>query len=581
MDILNAHVARIGLLIDEAAKARTSHAAQRSLDIQIPLSEHGGVLSSEDLSAATRKAAGWAFSYSVQVVEIEGKWRARVSPYFEGPDGAALPPHVGSVSEACVRIWAALAEKVNSNWGKARLRHLLFERRFGNARDHALQASQAYLQLSREWSEGLDKADALNLALRVARAVGEKSLSSLIMSEMIELINRLVSGDSDSPGAALQLLRPLTSERSAPDELDAALDGALRAYNSPFIQDEILALKMVRASGLDQRAAVESQRVQIWLDAAEAAAGLVKSGHLKNALRRAESSGRSDLIDRAASALQKIREEDLGLASFSASSTISREQFQQLMDPVTTVAGWREALIQFVGAYGPAVGTVENTVKAVAEHAKYSIVENIATTELLGGDGLPRFSPQSEIERREMRLARQESFMLQTTAPLLSHALHKIAEVYGIPSEEDLTEFFSQGALTGPESAGAIARCFTRYWMGDPEGAAYSAAPRIETLARNLVIELDAGVYRLQRNEKPGQYPGLGVLLGVLREKGLSESWYRNILTVCGNPAGGWNLRNELAHGFIDHAGPPPAALLLQCIVYLWTLGAEPQSREP
>lgn len=580
MDSADAQLALVASWVDEAAQARSSHTAQRSLNARIPISEHEGPLSFEDPTTASRKAAGWAFSYQVQVAEKEGKWRAQISPYFEGPDGSAHPPHVDKVSDDCVNIWSALAAKVISSYGKARLHHLLFERRFGNARDHAIQAAHAYLQLSYEWSEWLDKEEALNLSLRMARAVGEVALANQVMGQMLDLINRAISGEFDAPGVALRLLRPLVSERSAPEGVLVALDTAMQAYDSPFIRDELLTLKMGCAGSSDVRAALEEQRVQIWLDAAGNVTGLAKSGHLKTALRRAESSSRSDLIGRAASALQKIREEDLGLASFSASSTISRETFQQYMTPVTSAPGWREALIQFVGAYGPAIGTVERTIKAVDEYAKHSVVAQLATTELLGADGLPRFSPQSDAEKREMQLAQQESFMLQTTAPLLAHALHKIAESHGIPTEEDLTEFFSQGPLATAELAASIARCFIRYWTGDPEGAAFSAAPKIEALARNLVIGLDAGVYRLQRNEKPGQYPGLGALLGVLREKGFDESWYRNILTICGNPAGGWNLRNDLAHGFIDNAGSPPAALLLQSVVYLWALGPKVQEAE-
>ncbi|MFI9730075.1 DUF4209 domain-containing protein [Streptomyces sp. NPDC052092] len=579
MDSMDAQLTLMATWIDEAAQALSSHAAQRSLDTRIPISEHAGAFSTEDSSAALRKATGWAFSYQVQVTDKEGKWRAEIKPYFEGPDGSARPPYADKAPEECAEIWSSLTEIVVSSYGKARLHHLLFERRFGNARNHAIQAAHAYLQLSREWSEWFDKEESLNLSLRLARAVGETALADQVMGEMIDLINAVISGESDAPGVALRLIRPLVSERSAPDGLSAALDAAMQAYDSPFIRDEILTLKLARAAKSEDRDILHEQRVQIWLDAADQVTGLAKSGHLKTALRRAENSDKPALIDRAASALQKIREEDLGLASFRTSGAISREAFQQFMDPVTSVPGWREALMQFAHAYGPAVGTIENTTRAADEFAKNSIVMELVTTELLGADGLPRFSPQNDREKREMQLARQESFVLQTTAPLLAHALHKIAEVHGIPSEEDLTEYFSQGPLSTPDLAASIARCFIRYWTGDPEGATFSAAPKIECLARNLVIELDAGVYRLQRNEKPGQYPGLGVLLNVLREKGLNESWYRNILTICGNPAGGWNLRNDLAHGFIDHAGSPAAALLLQCVVYLWTLGAKAEAR--
>jgi hypothetical protein len=393
------------------------------------------------------------------------------------------------------------------------------------------------------------------------------------MTDMLRLADQALSSEKRVPGVTLRLLRPLSDESSSPQALTAAIDAAIQTYDSPFIRDELVSLKLRRASAPEERDALHAQRVQIWLDAAAGETGLRKAGHLKTALQRAQGTGQSSLIERSAAALQKIREEDLGLVSFTASGAISREQSQQMMAPVVNAADWREALMRFAFAYGPAVGTIERTKKAVEEYAKISIMENIATVEIFGSDGLPRFSPQTDAEKDAMRLARQESFALQSTAPLLAHLLHKVAEAHGVPSEADLTDFFAQGPLTSHELASSISRCFIRFWTGDPEGATFTIAPKIETLARNLVLSLDAGVYRLQRQEKPGQYPGLASLLSALRERGLDESWYRNILTICGNPAGGWNLRNELAHGFVENSGSPGAAILFQCVMYLWALG--------
>lgn len=573
MDFGDDQLALLASWIDEAAQATTGFAAHRSLNSRIPITEHRGVLDEEDSEAAARKATGWAFAYHVQVVETGGKWRTQIIPYLESPDGSSIPPRIADVPDSGITVWSRLSEKVSSNFGKARLHHLLFERKHGNVRNHAAQAAQSYFQASQEWTEWLDKEEALNTALRLARAVGQKDLASQIMTEMLRLANQAISGEKEVPGVALRLLRPLSCESSPPQALAATIEAATQAYDSPFIRDELIALKLGRATTPKERDTLQAQRVQIWLDAAADETGLRKAGHLKTALQRAQGTGQSSLIERSAAALQKIREEDLGLVSFTSSGAISREQFQEMMAPVVNAADWREALMQFAFAYGPAVGTIERTRKAAEEYARISIIESIATTEIFGSDGLPRFSPQTDAERNAMRLARQEAFALQSTAPLLAHLLHKVAEAHGVPSEADLTEFFSQGPLTSHELASSISRCFIRFWTGDPEGATFTIAPKIETLARNLVLSLDAGVYRLQRQEKPGQYPGLASLLSTLRERGLDESWYRNILTICGNPAGGWNLRNELAHGFVENSGSPGAAILFQCVMYLWTLG--------
>lgn len=580
MDFGDDQLALLASWIDQAAQARTGFAAHRSLNNRIPITEQQGVLDEQNSAAAARKATAWAFAYHVQVVETGGKWRTQIIPYLENPDGSSTPPRVIDVPDSGVTVWSILSEKVSSNFGKARLHHLLFERKHGNVRDHATQAAQSYFQASQEWTEWLDKEEALNTALRLARAVGQKDLASQVMTEMLDLVNQAISSEKEVPGVALRLLRPLSAETSPPQALNATVDAAMQAYDSPFIRDELISLKLRRAATPRERDTLHTQRVQIWLDAAADEMGLRRAGHLKTALQRAQDAGQASLIERSAAALQKIREEDLGLVSFTASGAISREQCQEMMAPVVNAADWREALMQFAFAYGPAVGTIERTKKAAEEYARISIIGNLATTELFGSDGLPRFSPQTDAEKNEMRLARQETFALQSTAPLLAHLLHKVAEAHGVPSEADLTEYFSQGPLTSHDLASSISRCFIRFWTGDPEGATFTIAPKVETLAGNLVLSLDAGVYRLQRQEKPGQYPGLASLLSTLRERGLDESWYRNLLTICGNPAGGWNLRNELAHGFVQNAGSPGAAILFQCVMYLWTLGPEQEEGE-
>ncbi|WP_406241251.1 DUF4209 domain-containing protein [Streptomyces anulatus] len=578
MPSIDAQLSSIADWIDSAALAETPLQAHREFNEKIPISEHEGPAESSGGSSATRRAAAWAFAYHVQVVENDGKWRVQIVPYFQGPDSHSIPPQVSDVSDFGVEIWTALSAKTGSHFGKARLHHLLFDRKVGKVREHAILAAQSYLKLAGTWEKELDKGECLNIALRLARAVGKHDLADNVVSEMLTLATNVIAGDTDKPGAATQILGPLISERVPPKALHSLLDAAIDRYDSPFIKSQFFGLKLRLHKGNVARSAIYSDLVQMWLDAAATATGLIRAGHLKTALQHAQASAVPHLIDRAASSLQALRNEDLGLKSLSASSAVSREEFESYLKPVIDCTDWRQALLHFAFTYGPATGSIENTRSNAAEYAKHSVLADLATMELIGADGLPRYSPQSDAEIEEVRLTRQESFTLQHMAPLLAIALHRIAETHGVPTEEDLTSFFAQGELTDPELAASIARCFIRYWSGDTEGATFTIAPKVETLARNLVLALDAGVYTLQRNEKPGQYPGLGYLLGVLRKKDMDESWYRSILTICGNPAGGWNLRNEIAHGFIPAAGSPAAALLFQCVIYLWGLGAKSQN---
>ncbi|MFD8932005.1 MULTISPECIES: DUF4209 domain-containing protein [Streptomyces] len=580
MDDKQSQLAQLASMIDEAAQHSSALSAIGALRSRNPVRDGAGLIDEEDFHAISRTAVEWAFGYHVNVLQVDGKWRVRIDPFFEGPNGVCSPPRVQNVPDSIVEVWSDLTGFVKSPLGLSRLFHLLFERKIGNVRQNAISAAKNYVAASRCYSSGLDKEGFLNPALRVARAVGAGDVAAEAIQEIVACIRDSISGDDPAPGVALRLLGPTVDDRDSSEDIDELIESVIDANSSPFIQDELIALKIRRCSSADEKVALEGRRVRIWIDAANAESGLVKSGHLKTALQRAQNTGQKALIERAAAALQKMREEDLGLVSFTSSMQIDREKLEGILSPMVKAPSWREALVLFVWAYGPAVGSVERNRDNAEEFARNAVFLSLLNTELLGPDGLPRFSAQNEDDKAEMRLAQQENFALQNSSPLLAMALSKIAEVHGIPSEEDLAEFFSQGALTDEQLAASIARCFIRYWTRDYEGATFTIAPKIETLLRNLVLALDEGVYRLQRQEKPGQFPGMGALLRVLKDKGLDESWYRNILTICANPAGGWNIRNELAHGFVEAASAPAAAVLFQCVLYLCFLGVN-ESLQP
>lgn len=569
VDDKQSQLAQLASMIDEAAQHSSALRAIGVLRGRNPVRDEAGLIDEQDFRAISRTAVEWAFGYHVNVLQVDGKWRVRIDPFFEGSNGASSPPRVQDVPDSIVQVWSDLTVLVRSPLGLSRLFHLLFERRIGNVRQNAISAAKNYVAASRCYASGLDKERFLNPALRVARAVGAGDVAAEALQEIVGCIRDVVSGDDSALGIALRLLGPMVDDRDNSQDVDGLIESAINGNPEPFIQDELIALKIRRCSSVDERVTLEGRRVGIWIDAANSASGLVKSAHLKTALQRAQSTGQKSLIERAAAALQKMSEEDLGLVSFASSAQMDREKLEGILSPMVKAPSWREALTLFVCLYGPAVGSVERNRDNAEEFARNSVFLGMVNTELLGPDGLPRFSAQNERDKAEMRLAQQENLTLQTSAPLLAMALSKVAEAHGIPSEKDLVEFFSQSALTDDGLAGSIARCFIRYWTRDYEGATFTIAPKIETLLRNLVLNLDAGVYRLQRQEKPGQFPGMGALLGVLKDRGLDESWYRNILTICANPAGGPNLRNELAHGFVHAASAPAAAVLIQCVLYL------------
>lgn len=561
--------------IDQAAQAPSRFEAARALRASL----HGGASSDasvDEMPDLPVKATLWAFDYRVSVGHDSGRYRAVVEPRFRGASGETDPPMVADVSEEIVQVWHTLTSKVTSPWGLARLQHLLFERRFGNAQEHAIAASESYLAAATKWEVGLDRAKFLGIALRVARSVNSNRQAELVVGQLMADARQELSGGGARPGVFMRLLESILAERKPPGGVDDLLEDAFAEYVDPFIRDELLRLQINRASGVEAKRVLWAKLVELWSEAASQSHGIVRAAHLKKALECAEGSQCRDLVERASAALQGLRKEDLGMATFAASSSIDDAEIERFLTPIGEAGNWQHALLFFYQAYGPATGDLSQNRDRVERHAREFPLSGLFSKELFGGDGLPRYRPQSDEDRDAMSLAEQESYNLQMFAPILAIALSRVADTYGIPDESELAEFFAQPPLANEDLAHALARAFIRYWTGDAEGAAFTVIPRIEAMVRNLVIAMDRGVYRIQRDQKPGQYPGLGYLLDVLKTHGMDESWHRCALTVCANPAGGWNIRNEVAHGFVMNLAMPPAAVLMQLTMYLWSLNATP-----
>ncbi|UGQ15126.1 DUF4209 domain-containing protein [Yinghuangia sp. ASG 101] len=558
--------------IDSAVAGKPKFEAQRAVWEIFPIVFDSDTSDLEDKNSSLGTAISWAFAYKISVGEVNGKPRCSVEAHYTAASGEITPPPPRSVADEIKRIWATVATESGTSFVRARAYHLLFEAKIRPVVDNARRACENYIDTALGWEIGLDRTRYLNIALRLARAISARDLVAHVTGLMVQDIGHCVENPGYGPGISLPLINALNAERPSPKMLDALLEQAYARYEDPFIRDEIVQLQIQRADADDVRRLHQEKLVSVWRNAAEGADGIVRASHLQTALERAEQTQQRDLIQRAASELQSIRNEDLELQTFRASIQRDPSEIDRLLRPITTASDWSEALGLFCLAYGPATGDVNANRATATRNQQEFVFLSLLDTQLLGGDGLPSFAPQSDDDRAEMRLAQQETHNLQATGPFLALALSTLARTHGIPSEDSMTEFFAQHALVDEDLAGAIARSFTRFWVGDFEAAGFTAAPRIETLARNLLISSNVGIYRLQRNEKPGQYPGLGFLLGALLETGLDESWYRCLYTVCANPAGGWNVRNEISHGFVDNVPSAVAAVLLQALMYLWLL---------
>jgi hypothetical protein len=154
--------------------------------------------------------------------------------------------------------------------------------------------------------------------------------------------------------------------------------------------------------------------------------------------------------------------------------------------------------------------------------------------------------------------------------PFIVDLLSRIHEKWGPLDPVDVSAFIGQEDHIPATVAEALARAVGRYFNGDFEGAAFTAAARFERIAREILLALGAPVLKIQTRNAPAQYPGLGALLERLDGRGLDESWSRFLGTLLTRPEGP-GVRNEMFHGDLDDVPQALAALVIVGALFIAT----------
>lgn len=530
-------------------------------------------------TAAVIHSARWAFAYMLALTPPKpGEWS--FLPRLEYADGTAYPPRIETISDDVLSTWHELALQVSAPAATARLEHLLFEKRYKSNRERIRRTIDAYLKFPELWPESrLDATTALRHAMHIARRTKQDDMGQQALAAMVDLTKVSLAAEDAEPGVALRLIETMLEGRELPSELGDLIQKAGDTYTDVWNADHVISYKLRLAaktgSPTDE---LHAERVDLWLEAAAASEGIVRSRHLLEAVKVARESGNSTLVGKATGRLQEMRTEDMKLREISTGARFHSIEIDRVLAPIIEADTLSAALTAFA-RLGPVSGDVVANRATVEAQAREFPISNLFPVHRLGADHMPRYLINSDEDKAEYRLAQYEDMNIQLGAGVLAESLVRIAQKFGIPSEAELAGHFMANPILDIGLAAALARAFQRFWAGDPEGAAFTAAPRVEALARNLLLVIDEPIYRTQRTNTPGQYPGLGVLLAFLKAKGMNESWYRFIYTLCANPAGGPNLRNDISHGFISFVNLTYAALLLQAAAHMATL--QPGKIEP
>ncbi len=557
-------VAIVAALVDSAAAS-----AGHEYDIAQTLRQTLSVSHDNEQDAAAPGPASWTFwAYEYHPRRTKPARQDFFEPPILNADGTGNIPSLSSLPDEAIDWLAQLSREVKQPRALARLAHLLFLRKHNNAGAHARAAIKSYLVFA-QGSTNIDAVDAVRIGLELSRRIGDAQLADDALSVIVSITRAALAVDRPAAGVVLGLLDTLVSEANPPSDIEQLVHDARAVYARDVHNADTVISFELRLSQGDTAAiaALWEARVALWIAAAEKADRAAASIYLQRAVQHARASDNPQLLERTTAKLQELRLDDLGLTHITVGMSLPRPHLDQLIRPVIDAHTWQEALREFA-RLGPVTGDADANRQAVRQQEQDFPLSRFFPPTQLGSDNLPRFSARTDDELFEYALVKNESLFLQLRAPVILEGLARIIADWPIPTLAELAQHFAVNPAVPLDLAAAIARSFLRFWAGDAEGAAFTITPRIEALTRNLLIQADVGIYRLQRQQSPGQYPGLRFLLDELLKRGLDASWHRFMLVLCAHVVG-FNFRNELSHGFILGVDDGLAALLLQAAAYL------------
>lgn len=534
---------------------RTAAAAQSDFELALNVRLELGFGLRADLPDDTSnelRAVVWVFSY---VVDLTGKHARLVSRDNLG--GEFHPPQIRDVPEDVRSVWRQLLEMVEAPAVKARLAHAVFQCGGSAGRDAAVIAIDSYIESAALWQHRSDGLDDLSAASRIARIIGEDTKAAQALELLLDISESALDENPSMAGLVLRPIAYATDEPLCPGRVDALLERAAIELPDARDRDQALELMQTRCGDEECRSALWDRRVGVYIDAADQStdSAIMQMVLRRDALRTAETSGRRDLYKRAAAALQSTRDVHAEMIRFQSSSAIYEEEFRQVRDNLIQGDSWRQALVTFSMA-GPLCGDHDRNNANTVERRQLSGLTSWLPPTLLGPDGLPIWEPQTPEDRLDYDLTHFEVNIIGGMLRPLISALHAIPERFGLPMTQELLEFLAIWPGMSRSVVHTICFALQRFWVGDSEGVIYTVLPAIETLVRNLILNVNHGMYRLQQTHAPGQYPGLGAMIDLLPDLlDIGPSWHRALKTILTHPAG-FNLRNRLSHGIDQYADP-------------------------
>jgi hypothetical protein len=444
--------------------------------------------------------AGWlmtAFDY-----DLAWRGRERSRPAFGSKweiGGDVYPIPIAHVPDEVVALWRNVFDKVSGPIPRARLGHLLFERAGGVV---GRAAADAYLEVGTSTWDRIERVTCMDWAADLARRVRAPDVIDRVVPALIDLARDSLAAAQAEPGVSLYAISLLIDIAATIPEIPGLLASARAAYPDAWLTSDTIRLQERIAKGDAARVMVlHREEVESHLRHADEVEGLARLVALQEAGAKATEFGLADLRDRAVGAMQAMTPDDLGLKPFSTTIEVPVDDIEAVIDAYVSSDTLLGALARLV-AGPPPTGPIEANRDIAARRTAENPLTAIIPTTRLGRDGLPQMQATTDEEQADDQLAQVEAIRIGLNGPILAQALSRILAKFD-PSEAELTNVFGDGVAPG--STRGLVRALLRFHGGDVEGAAFSAAPRIEAFLRTHLRA--AGVPIFSGSAGPDPWP--------------------------------------------------------------------------
>jgi hypothetical protein len=505
--------------------------------------------------------------YRLRLDRSGGGAGAVLEPLQPDESGWSFPVAIRSASDDSKALWDGIAAQVTDPVPLARAHDLSFSSKVGDVGNHAKAAVATYLLWPATAMEPIYVSEGLARAWTIARQIGNEQLEGDVYAAVASYA-RTQLNQGGNPGTVMPLLEMLTtSPRKATNpvarsDLDQLVADACESFPPSYLQVRLAAMMRRIATSDAEREVADRLEVQTHLDeASRSADGGARMIHLDQAAKVARRVGVKDLEAIAIKGMQSIAPEDLGLQVIEASSELPPYIAEAVLRGFDEQDDWRGALHYFLHTPAP-TGSYERNLKSAERSLEGSLLRHLFGGVRIGDHGLPQQSIGAGDEQLEGELVMFEQIAASNYGRWYAIGLRRMGSTYGVPSKDDIVAFLVSTYRCDAALAESFATALRLFLEGEFSASAHLAVPKVEAGARRLLLALNEPLYRVELGKKIGQFPGLGFLLPQLVKEGFQVDWERFLGTLL--LARGYNLRNLVAHGFIDDISPSNAALALR-----------------